>query len=40
MKEKEGNDYNNADSWGEQDFDVRGKEGAEWGNTHTSSAGT
>ena len=31
LKEKEGDDYDDADSWDEHDFDVGGKEGAEWG---------
>ena len=40
MKEKESNDYGDFYSWDEHDFDVGGKEEAERGNTHTSSAGT
>ena len=32
MKEKEGNDYGNADSWDGNNFGVGGKEGAEGGN--------
>ena len=32
LKEKEGEDYDDANLWEEH--------GAEWGNTHTSSAGT
>ena len=32
LKEKEGNDYDDANSWDEHNFDVREKEGAEWGN--------
>ena len=40
MKDKEGNNYNNVDSWEDHDFDVGGEDGTEWGNTHTSSAGT
>ena len=28
MKNKEGNDYDDADSWDEHDFDVGGKDGA------------
>ena len=32
MKEKEGNDYDDSESWDEYDFDLRGKEGLEWGN--------
>ena len=32
LKEKEGDNYNNADSWENHDFDVGGKEGEEWGN--------
>ena len=40
MKEKEGDDYNDADLWDEHNFDLGGKDGEEWENTHTSSAGT
>ena len=32
LKEKEGDDYNDADSWNEHNFDVGGKDEAEWGN--------
>ena len=32
LEEKEGNDYDDANSWDENDFDVGGKEGAEWEN--------
>ena len=32
LKEKEGDNYDDADSWDEHNFDVRGKEGADWGN--------
>ena len=32
LKEKEGNDYDDANSWDDQHFDVREKEGVEWGN--------
>ena len=33
LKEKEGNNYDNSDSWDEHNFDGGGgKEGAEWGN--------
>ena len=31
MKDKEGKNYNDAYSWDEKNFDVGGKEGAEWG---------
>ena len=32
LKEKEGNDYDDANLWDEHNFDVGGKDGAEWGN--------
>ena len=32
LKEKDGYDYDDANSWDEHDFDVGGKEVAEWGN--------
>ena len=32
MKDKGSDYYDNSDSWDEHDFDVGGKEGAEWGN--------
>ena len=35
MKEKECDDYGDAKSWDEHDFDVGGKEGAEWGNNES-----
>ena len=31
LKEKEGDDYDDSNSWDEQDFDVGGKDGEEWG---------
>ena len=32
LKDKEGDDYDDANLWGQHNFDVREKEGAEWGN--------
>ena len=32
LKEKESDEYNNADSWDDHGFNMEGKEGAEWGN--------
>ena len=32
LKEKEGDNCDNAKLWDEHNFDVREKEGAEWGN--------
>ena len=32
LKEKEGDNYDDTDSWDEHYFDVERKEGEEWGN--------
>ena len=39
LKEKDGDNYDDADTWDEQDFDVGGKEGAEWGNNERDEGG-
>ena len=39
MKDKEGNDYGDSDSWDEHYFDVGGKEGEEWGNDEREEGG-